>query len=245
MKTSILVISFLALTPICKAQTSNKPASEKQIKVHKITIQEVLQTSNYTYLHAKENDSLIWLAVPLMEAKKGETYFYAGGWPMNKFESKELKRTFDDVLFLGGVSVDSNLNSKNKKASDQASIANGHDSNEPYKRTVTPEIKRNIKVDAAQDGVTIAQLFSKKESYAGKTIKIKGEVTKYSPSIMNRNWIHLQDGTNYNNKFDLTVTSASEVKVGQIITVEGKVSLNKDFGYGYLFDVILEEASLK
>ncbi|MDX2443209.1 MAG: hypothetical protein QNK30_05365, partial [Bacteroidales bacterium] len=58
------------------------------------------------------------------------------------------------------------------------------------------------------------------------------------------NWIHLQDGTDYQGLFDLTVTSASEVEVGAIISVEGVVALNRDFGYGYTYDIIVEEAKV-
>jgi hypothetical protein len=87
-------------------------------------------------------------------------------------------------------------------------------------------------------------LFSKKDSYAGKTVKIKGQVTKYSPEIMNKNWIHLQDGTQEQGKFDLVITSAAAVQVGDVVTFEGKIILNKDFGYGYKFDVMMEDGSV-
>jgi hypothetical protein len=50
---------------------------------------------------------------------------------------------------------------------------------------------------------------------------------------MNKNWIHLQDGTENNGKYDLMVTSDKEVKVGETVTLVGKISLSKDFGYGY------------
>ena len=62
---------------------------------------------------------------------------------------------------------------------------------------------------------------------------------------MNKNWIHIQDGTDFSGKFDLTVTSDKEVSVGDIVTLEGKIALNKDLGYGYFFDVIMEDAIKK
>ncbi len=239
MKYAFFIASLWVFVPfLCQGQQGHTSPNEKQAVIHRIEVQEVIQTSNYTYLHGKENDTDKWLAVPLMDAQKGTTYYYKGGWPMNKFESKELNRTFEDVLFLGGVSTDPTLS--------MAGGVKGHEaSTETYKRKAESQVKKNIKIDAAKDGVTIAQLFTNKGAYAGKTVKIKGEVTKYTPSIMNKNWIHLQDGTDFNNKFELTITSASEVKVGQIVTLEGKVSINKDLGYGYFFDVIMEEATLK
>jgi hypothetical protein len=236
MKSSSLTIVFSALALICRSS----PIPEgKHISNHKITVDEVIQTTSYTYLHVKENDTLKWLAVPSMQASKGETYYYSEGLPMKQFESKELHKTFDEVLFLGGVSAEP-FSDKPKAASETA-----HAASQPYTRKATAEVKKSIKIDAPKDCITIAELFSKKEAYAGKTIRIKGQVTKYSPEIMNKNWIHLQDGTENNGKFDLTITSASAVKVGDVVTLEGKISLNKDFGYGYLFDVMMEDAVSK
>lgn len=61
---------------------------------------------------------------------------------------------------------------------------------------------------------------------------------------MRKNWVHIQDGTEYNDEFDLTLTTNNLVKVGDIITIEGKVFLNRDFGYGYFYNVIIENALL-
>ena len=61
---------------------------------------------------------------------------------------------------------------------------------------------------------------------------------------MNKNWIHIQDGTDNSGKFDLTVTTDIEVKVGDTITLEGAIALDKDFGFGYKYEVIMEDAKL-
>ena len=106
-------------------------------------------------------------------------------------------------------------------------------------------VKTEIKVEAVKGGVTVAELFAAKEKYSGKTVIIRGKVTKYNASIMNKNWIHIQDGTDYEGKFDLTATSALEFKVGDIVTIEGKVAINKDCGYGYSYEIILEEVVIK
>ena len=58
--------------------------------------------------------------------------------------------------------------------------------------------------------------------------------------IMNRNWIHIQDGTADNH--DLTITSQESIPLGHVVTFEGTVSLNKDFGAGYRYDLIIEDA---
>jgi hypothetical protein len=59
---------------------------------------------------------------------------------------------------------------------------------------------------------------------------------------MDRNWIHLQDGSK--NDFDLVVTSNSFVAEGAKVTLQGTVALNRDFGAGYRYDLILENGIL-
>ena len=243
MKAILLIVTFLGLVTYCQAHPAITLPDGRNAKFHTILVEEVLQTSNYTYLHGKENDSERWLAVPSMVAKVGETYYYNGGLPMEKFTSKELNRTFPMVLFLGGVSSEP-LDKPQKKA-DETADSKHHGGAEVYKRTATPEVKKDIKIESSKDCITVAELFAKKDEYAGKTIKIKGQVTKYNEAIMYKNWIHLQDGTDDKGKFDLIITSPSKVKVGDIVTLEGIVSLNKDFGYGYSFDVMIENAIVK
>lgn len=62
---------------------------------------------------------------------------------------------------------------------------------------------------------------------------------------MDKNWVHIQDGTNFKGKFDLTVTTDREFKIGDVVTFEGRISLNKDFGYGYYYEVLMENGIVK
>jgi hypothetical protein len=79
----------------------------------------------------------------------------------------------------------------------------------------------------------------------GKVVNVKGKVVKFNKQIMNRNWIHIQDGTGNENEFDLVVTSDQDTKVGDIIVAEGTLSVDKDFGAGYFFPVIVENAKIQ
>ena len=176
---------------------------------------------------------------------------------MTKFQSKELNRVFETVLFLGKVSTDPNnlnepapamvkdTNTGMGQAGEMASSTGGGTADAEYKRSITPVEKKEVKIAPASGGVTIAEVFSKKASFSGKMVKIKGEVTKFTPAVMNKNWIHIQDGSDYKGKFDLVVTTTQEVKVGDKVTFEGKIGLDKDLGYGYFFDVLLEDAVIK
>jgi hypothetical protein len=100
-------------------------------------------------------------------------------------------------------------------------------------------------VPPAEGSITIAQLYSEKKSYSGKRVSVTGQVTRFSPEIMGKNWIHLQDGTEFDGSFDLAITSDVSVGVGDTITFEGEITLDKDLGYGYFFDVLMENAIIR
>jgi hypothetical protein len=101
--------------------------------------------------------------------------------------------------------------------------------------------RKNIAIEPCADCITIGKLLADKESYSGKVIKVKGQVTKYNPEIMGKNWVHIQDGTEFQDGFDLTITTDARVTPGEIVTFQGRIVLNKDFGYGYTYKVLMEE----
>jgi len=100
--------------------------------------------------------------------------------------------------------------------------------------------KLNVKVEPCKDCIKISDLLENRKNYSGKTVKVTGQVTKYNPQIMGKNWIHIQDGSEFKGSFDLTITTDKEVSVGQTITFEGQIALDKDFGYGYFYSVLME-----
>jgi hypothetical protein len=102
--------------------------------------------------------------------------------------------------------------------------------------------KKDITVIPCKDCIKISDLLANKKSYSGKTIKVTGQITKYNPQIMGKNWVHIQDGSEFQGEFDLAITTAQTVTVGSTITFEGKIALDKDFGYGYFYSVLMEEA---
>ncbi len=101
--------------------------------------------------------------------------------------------------------------------------------------------KINITIEPCKDCIKISDLLANKKNYSGKTIMVKGQVTKYNPAIMGKNWIHIQDGSEFGGSFDLTITTDKQVSVGETVTFEGKIVLDKDFGYGYVYNVLMEE----
>jgi hypothetical protein len=212
---------------------------EAIIPSHFVIVKEVLQTSGYTYLRVKEGDKEDWLAAVKIPASVGQTYAYEDAAPMTNFTSRELKRTFKEVLLVAKLK----LSNEQENKINQQSTSKDTDFSDRQKRY--PNKEKKAENSETQPGeISIAKLFENKDSYDGKVIRVKGEVTKYSSDILNKNWIHIKDGTAFSGKSELTVTTNQEAKVGDVITVEGKISLNKDLGSGYFFDVILEEAKL-
>ncbi|MEN8201853.1 MAG: GW dipeptide domain-containing protein [Bacteroidota bacterium] len=208
-----------------------------------VKVLEVEQVANYTYLLVKARGPEYWIAVPTMEAGVGDTYQYQGGMLMEDFHSKELDRTFDEVLFLEAL-----FSTSEPVPGTQAAPGGmaGHEAH-PAVQEVTPGSKvktqrADVSVEAAEGTTLIADLFANPGDFDGKTIRVKGEVTKYNAAIMQRNWVHIQDGTEHEGKFDLTATSIESFEVGIIVTLEGVLAINKDFGYGYSYEILLEQA---
>ncbi|MBK6783998.1 MAG: hypothetical protein IPG79_09650 [Saprospiraceae bacterium] len=95
----------------------------------------------------------------------------------------------------------------------------------------------------AKDAVSLKNLFADPKKYDGKIITVSGEITKVNNGIMGRNWVHMNDGSKNNGKnIDLTITTQMNIPVGAKVALSGKIVLNKDFGAGYRYDVIMEEA---
>ena len=232
MKSLLVIIAILVAFTGCvkknkvpTAQTAANPA------MHEVKVEDVVQTSNYTYLQVSENNAEFWIAVNRQEAAAGEVYYYAEALEMNNFNSKELNRTFETVFFVQGISKEP--------------VAAAADNTMPAK-PVQPNItaKEGISVAPAQEGLSIGKLYADRSSYEGKKVKMKGQVTKINDGVMEKNWIHIQDGTNDAGNFDLTVTTLDKVKMDDVVTFEGTITLKKDFGYGYFYQVIMEDAKL-
>jgi len=207
------------------AQSVTNPA------MHEVKVNEVVQTSNYTYLKVTDNGAENWIAVTRQEAAVGEVYYYDEALEMKNFNSKELNRTFETIYFVQGISKEP-----------IAAAAEPQMGNKAVQPTLT--IKEGISVAPAEGGVSIANLYASRNDFGGKKIKMKGQVVKINEEVMGKNWIHIQDGTKDGENFDLTITTLDKVKLDDVVTFEGTISLKKDFGYGYFYELIMEDAKL-
>ncbi len=101
-------------------------------------------------------------------------------------------------------------------------------------------------VAPAPGGKTVAEVWTTRAALAGKTVSVRGRVVKFNGGILGRNWLHIQDGTgsSADGSHDLTITTDAVAKVGDIITVTGTVTVDKDFGAGYAYAVLVERATV-
>lgn len=92
---------------------------------------------------------------------------------------------------------------------------------------------------------TVAALYEGKAKLAGQTISAHGKVVKVNNGIMDRNWIHIQDGTGNGKTSDLVVTSKQTAEIGNEVAITGVVAVNRDFGSGYAYPLLIEDASIE
>lgn len=237
----LLVISFFIFSACNEGSVTQMPEGHPEVPgeeqkqksetedFHVVSVNEILETSKYMYLNVTEGQNQFWIATIKSDVSVGETYMYKGGFVKVNFISKELDREFDQVYFVDKI-IGKNGHTPEELASHSAETSNTEEVNE--------ESKSSTKVVLLEGSKTIADVIANASKYEGKTVQITGKCVKLNTGIMGVNWIHLQDGSK--DDYDLIVTSDVVVPVGHIVTMTATVALNKDYGAGYKYDVILE-----
>jgi hypothetical protein len=213
---------------------------------------KVLETMNagtYTYIQVDTGKEKIWAAAPEFSVKVGDKVSFEEGLAMKDYKSKSLNRTFDSVYFVGGVK---NLTTGASTAEESPAAKAPHPdfSKDPHEGIKGNAQKSSAAVTdfsgikKAEGGMTVAEVYGQKAKLADQNITLRGKVVKYNSQIMGKNWAHVQDGTGTSGSNDLLVTTAATAQVGDTVLVTGKLALNKDFGFGYKYDVLVEDAKV-
>ncbi len=194
---------------------------------------ETMDAGGYTYVNIENGGKKLWVAVTQMKVKVGQSMSFQPGSTMTNFTSKTLNRTFDMIVFSPGL------------AGQSAAPAGKPTDSKPAPVTAPKAVK--VDKAAGVDAYTVAELYDKSAKLDKKAVVVKGQVVKFSAEIMGKNWIHLQDGSGDTAKGtnDMLVTTKEVAAVGDVITVKGTLSKDKDFGSGYKYAVIVEDASVK
>ena len=195
--------------------------------MHQGEVMETMNSAGYTYMKVSEGGKSYWIASNEINISKGADIAFSEEMSMHKFQSKTLNRTFENLMFVSEVRANhkeegDDIQSTLKAAFERVKVS-------PYK---------------TKDTLSVQEVFSQAKSLAGKTIKVRGKVTKVSEMVMQKNWIHIQDGTGSDKTNDIVFTSEKEsASVGDIVTAEGVLALDKDVGAGYFYSVIIEKGS--
>jgi hypothetical protein len=202
-----------------------------------------MNTGSYTYVQIDTGEEKIWAVGPRFQVKVGDTVTVPAGLAMNNYRSQTLNRTFDLVYFVGGVRVEGreqDIPAQDPKTG-TAPLPRGHRPDGPKADEMPTDFS---KIQKPEGGKTVQEVFQQKEDLSGQEIVVRAKVVKFLPEIMDKNWIHLQDGTGGTGTNDLTVTTDASVKVGDIVLIRGKVTTDQDFGFGYRYDVLVEAAEV-
>ncbi|MBK7292623.1 MAG: nucleotide-binding protein [Holophagaceae bacterium] len=228
---------------VVAAPTTGAPMSGEPAQAQGLTgkVLERIDAAPYSYLRLQTARGEVWAAVPEAKLEKGAEVTIASPMLMNNFESKTLNRTFAEIFF-------GNLAPAGGAQAAMPAHA-GAPQGQPAAAPGAPVVpKEAVKVDKASgaDARTVAEVWAQKGGLKEKSVTIRGQVVKYNPGVMGKNWIHLQDGSGEASKgnHDITVTSQDPAAKGDIVTVKGVVRQDKDFGAGYVYALIVEDAKV-
>ena len=242
----VVLLAVIALAIGCedKAPKTAEQAVQKKSVIDESagggfsgTVAETIKVERYTYVQVDTGKEKMWAATPHFDGKVGDTVIVPEGLVMKNFHSNTLDRDFDVVHFVTAISSGKN----DQEVEQRAQLPSGHP---PMGGTSSePQIDLS-KVERAEDGKTVAEIFADRENLAGKQVLVRGKVVKFLPQIMGKNWLHLQDGSGSEGTNDLTITTTDVAEVGDLVVVNGLLSVNRDFGYGYTYEVLVEDAEI-
>lgn len=249
MRSALVLFAASMLIAACKKEqpappplvppSSATPAMPAAAGGLKGKVLETMASGGYTYLKLSTAEGESWAAVPQSNVAVGAEVVVANPMPMDGFESKTLNRRFDRISFGTAVSTASGT------PAEAPGAAAGAPAHPPAQAAAD---LAEVKVEKAQgpEGRTVAEVFSQKQSLKDSKVAVKGKVVKVSSGILGKNWVHLRDGSGTADQQDndLTITTQDVAAVGEVVVAKGVVHLDRDFGAGYSYPVIVEEATL-
>jgi hypothetical protein len=206
---------------------------------------ETIDAAGYTYLRLETASGEQWAAITQTTVQVGAVVEIVDATMMRDFESKTLNRTFPAILFGSLGNGAAGAEAAAPAPVEQAQLPPGHPPMSPAPQALIGEIK--VDKAKAANGKTVAEVWTDRAKLTGQKVSVQGKVVKVSTGVMGKNWLHLRDGSGSDaaKDNDLTVTSQGLAAVGDVVTAEGVVYINKDFGAGYSYPVIVEEATVQ
>jgi len=218
------------------------------------TVTEVIDAGRYVYVQVNTGKKKVWVAAPAFDGNPGDRVEVPSGVPIADFQSKKLNRKFDIIYFVGGIrqegkggenQMSPQMPEGHPDLSKSGDIPNMMPKTHPPMDELAKQPKIDIgTIEKAKNGQTVGEIINNRVKLAGKEIRVRAKVVKFTPNIMDKNWLHIQDGSGEAGENDLIVTTDAKVKVGDVVLVRGKVSVDRDFGFGLKYRVIIENAEV-
>lgn len=203
------------------------------------TVISTIKAGGYTYVEINIDGKPTWYAATTLTLKAGDQVVAPAGMPMKNFHSETLDRTFELVYFVDSIPLANTTGNA-------AALPAGHP---PIQADACPASAPApadfSKIEKPEGGKTVSEIYQESAALSGKPVMVRGKAVKVSNGIMGKNWIHLQDGTGEADSNDLTITTTNTVAPGSIVTASGILATDLDFGFGYKYSVLLQDASVK
>ena len=242
-----LAISLAGCSKSAEETAATNPALDTPVPPGMVrgTVVETMNSGGYTYVLLDVGGEQLWMAGMESSVEVGHVVETGQGMPMQQFTSKTLNRTFDVLYFVDGFRNLSVPAATGEQAS--AGMPAGHpDISKPQGHPEPGVAAPALKLDPVEPGQDIAWVYANKDSLAGQQVSLRGKVVKYNEGILGWNFLHVQDGSGEagDGSNDMIVTTKAQSAVGQTIVLNGTVLLDKDFGAGYSYPVLIEDAKL-
>lgn len=231
-KPALFLLGLFSVLAVAQAADTAKAASAATAQAPIAgKVLETMDAAGYTYFLVAAGERKVWVAATQVPLKVGDQVVVADAMAMTNYQSKTLKRTFDLVYFASGVTVNG------RPAAASASTASAPLPAEPAMDLTG--------ITRAPNGQTVAEIFAAGARLAGQKVTLRGRVVKYNGGILGKNWLHVRDGTGTAGANDLSVTTLATCRVGDLVTVTGVLAANRDFGGGYKYALIVEDATVQ
>jgi len=252
LKTNISILMAVCFT--AAAGCSAQPATEEQTTdqktaaaaSHPLGIQtvtgevvETMDAASYTYVRVNTGSDEIWAAAGQFQVAVGDRVTFTLETPMENFHSDTLDRDFPIIYFASFITREG------EEGQTQPMMAAGHPpvtGAEHASDQITSQ-----PIEAAEGGMTVAELWTGRAGLAGSTVTVRGRVVKFNGGILGTNWLHLQDGSGNaaDGTNDITVTTQATAVVGDVVTATGTLVVDQDFGAGYTYAVMVKDAAVE
>ncbi len=258
-----LVLALMLALAVTACKKSNAPVPAQQAATADAAaagaggvrgkVLERIDAAPYSYLRISGPGGEVWAAVPQAAVENGAEVVIENPMAMDGFESKTLNRKFEKIYFgtLGGqggaqAAAPAGAPAGGMPPGAPAGMPPGGMAAQHAAAAAGPTDVGDVKVPKATgpNAKTVAEIHAQKAQLKEKKVTLRGKVVKSNAGIMGKNWVHVRDGSGSQEKGDndITVTSESAANVGDVIVITGVVRIDKDFGAGYAYPVIIEEA---